>query len=539
MLACGLQLSVLAPDLPELGTSGILGAFLLGWLTIVSLIDQRLAREQVSEIGPVLLIVVASKLAPSLPLFTIALFLALALDIPHLRRGVLAVLLAGTILIVAGSKPWILLLACFVVAALFGRGEASREALEAMFSRQTASQEKTVAVNLREFQAKEAGYQHQLGLSEILDRFQERALASDTDEFYSLLLKALTDLDSQMSVAVVERGESGEIVVVSTAGFALQKFLPLPSISKEMRIWSSDGKRLCFLLSTEHLILCIPRRSREEIEKSGFLYQILARAHLLLRILKQNAELTRLVADKSLALEQLESSQARMLRSERLAAVGQLAAGVAHEINSPLAAIELQVDLINRRLEKGNAEGVKQSLEVVREAGGKAKAIIETLLDFSRPPGEGRSAVVIDALVRKSLDFLYPHLEAEGIELKQELDEGLELDVNSQEVSQILTNLVLNAKDALLQRAEGRRILVRLTATESCLELTVANNGPAIAEEVLPRLFDPFFTTKAPGEGTGLGLYISSSLAARNGAALKVAHEQGWVVFRLIFPRAN
>ena len=220
------------------------------------------------------------------------------------------------------------------------------------------------------------------------------------------------------------------------------------------------------------------------------------------------------------AQQELQASQEQLIHSSKMAAVGQLAAGVAHELNSPLAACLLSVQAGRRSLTKGRVERGIDRFDQCEEALRKAKGIVDGLLSQSRLSGEGKVACELAEAVSATLKFLQERVGRFQCEMKLEIAARVSAYLDPAELTQILTNLVLNSAQAM--QSEGGVITVKLTEKDEHAILEVKDQGPGIPPEYQERLFQPFFTTKPEGEGTGLGLFISKELAERNDGELKL-----------------
>ena len=240
---------------------------------------------------------------------------------------------------------------------------------------------------------------------------------------------------------------------------------------------------------------------------------------------------------------QISEMQEQLSRSRRLATVGQLAAGVAHEINNPLAAITTCAEATLRDLRETPALSTLAEEhswtfyleEIVRQAL-RCKAITRGLLDLSRQRRARREPCDLNALVERGVMLLSQREEARSVTLRTALDSQLdEVATDEVLVRQILDNLLTNALDAV----EGRGSIKVSTVLDSgrvCIE--VADTGAGIPAELLVRIFDPFYTTKEAGKGSGLGLAISTTLAEALGGALTVESKPGaGSRFRLWLPR--
>ena len=246
-------------------------------------------------------------------------------------------------------------------------------------------------------------------------------------------------------------------------------------------------------------------------------------------------------------LEQLErtttdltTAQEQLIRSARLAAVGRLSAGVAHEIGNPLAAIRGLLDL----MQAGDLELSEQEefiARIQREAG-RIHHTIRDLLDFSRNDSvqEGRIESSADLLevVSDTVKLIDRQSRFRDIELAVALGEGLpRVRGDHERLRQLLLNLLFNAADALSGKG---RIDVRASNGGGIVSLTVEDDGPGISSEIIEQVFDPFVTTKAPGKGTGLGLAVCHTIVERLGGSIHAANRpEGGAAFEVRLPAAR
>ncbi|MBI3929340.1 MAG: hypothetical protein HY319_27585 [Armatimonadetes bacterium] len=239
------------------------------------------------------------------------------------------------------------------------------------------------------------------------------------------------------------------------------------------------------------------------------------------------------------AYRRLEQSEAQLLQSSKLAAVGQLAAGVAHELNTPLATILLEVESLELDLEELSPGEVRQSLERSGAEVLRARTIVDKLLYYARDArSEGRRPSDVNQVVRDTLALIGGGLRQDGIEIRKELAELPPVVANPNELQQIVINLLLNARDALAGRADAE-VRLETRVEEGSAVLRVRDNGPGVPAGLLAEIFDPFFTTKPVGRGTGLGLSISRQIAAAHGGALDLDPDGPGACFRLALPIAE
>jgi two-component system NtrC family sensor kinase len=239
----------------------------------------------------------------------------------------------------------------------------------------------------------------------------------------------------------------------------------------------------------------------------------------------------------------LAEVQEQLARSRRLATIGQLAAGVAHEINNPLAAITTCAEATLRDL-KSEPETARLSEarqwdyyleEIVRQAL-RCKQITRGLLDLSRQKRARRDPIDLNRVVQEATQIFEQRGSGELVRVEVQTDSSVgEVATDEAMVRQILDNLLSNALDAV---ARGGRIRVSTILEGERVRVEVRDDGPGIAPETLASIFDPFFTTKDPGRGAGLGLAISLTLAEALGGALTVESKPGvGSCFRLWLPR--
>jgi PAS domain S-box-containing protein len=213
----------------------------------------------------------------------------------------------------------------------------------------------------------------------------------------------------------------------------------------------------------------------------------------------------------------------QLVHSERLSAIGELVAGVAHEINNPLQTIIGCVELM---IEERGSAGPHRDLELVRQEASRAGQIVRNLLAFARRSSPDRSAADLNQIARATARLCEHQLALRNISLQLELHPGvMPVLVNREEIQQVVLNLVLNAEHAIGD-APGT-IVIRTNAGEHAHTLQVIDDGPGISAKLKGRVFEPFFTTKDVGEGTGLGLSIALGIATAHGGALELCGPDG------------
>jgi signal transduction histidine kinase len=226
----------------------------------------------------------------------------------------------------------------------------------------------------------------------------------------------------------------------------------------------------------------------------------------------------------ALRLRQLAEAQEQLVQSGKMAAVGQLAGGVAHEINNPLAVILGFAQGLDRRVPEGDPLRLPVS-SILREAV-RCKNLVQELLTFSRAGKKSFESVELNTVVKSTLVLIEARARTQGVQIVQELTEKLPpLHANKTQLQQILVNIGTNALDAM----KGGGALTIRTRTDGpgnvCMEVT--DTGSGIPEEVRPRIFDPFFTTKPVGEGTGLGLSLVYEIVQQHRGSITVESQVG------------
>ncbi len=235
----------------------------------------------------------------------------------------------------------------------------------------------------------------------------------------------------------------------------------------------------------------------------------------------------------------------RILQSEKLAAIGQLAAGIMHEINNPLATIGACVAALENRVEDdlpaGQRAGMQEYLEIIDKEVQRCEGIVDGLLDFSRPKGKAKGPVNVSAIVEDTLFLIKHHERFKRIEMTRDLCETLPLvHANAEQLIQVFMAIMLNALDAM---EHGGSLTVRTlpgTVHADEVEIHIADTGVGIPRTEVAKIFEPFFTTKPPGRGTGLGLSVCYGIVAEHGGRIEVDSQPGrGSTFRVFLPIAR
>jgi len=249
------------------------------------------------------------------------------------------------------------------------------------------------------------------------------------------------------------------------------------------------------------------------------------------------------VSERHDAARQIERQREALRQSEKLTAMGSLLAGVAHELNNPLAIVMGRASLLEEKCEEQPA--LKADAARIREAAERCGRIVRTFLDMARNRPSRRSAVSLNEMARAAAEMLLYGYQTHDIELQLALADGLPaVQADADQIGQVVMNLLVNAQQALAGFDGARRVRVETgvepaaAGREASVWLRVQDNGPGVDGGLRSRLFEPFFTTKAEGAGTGLGLAVSRSLARDHGGdvVLEPRAEQGGASFLLSLP---
>jgi len=228
----------------------------------------------------------------------------------------------------------------------------------------------------------------------------------------------------------------------------------------------------------------------------------------------------------------------QIIQSERLAAMGQMIGGFAHELNNPLTSILGMSEL----LQDGQAtEGTRKQLEILQQQARRAVEIVQNLMYFSRPPAPGKTPIDLGELVQRTLHLHAYSLRKSNITVDF-LREGVLPPVtgDAHQLMQVFLNLILNSEQAMREVRDKGTLRIRLEKGEKTVSVIFQDDGPGIPPEILPNIFDPFYTTKRPGRGTGLGLSICKAiLREHNGNVEAASGPGGGAVFTVTLPVAQ
>jgi len=268
----------------------------------------------------------------------------------------------------------------------------------------------------------------------------------------------------------------------------------------------------------------MPESSKNEI---GDLTRSLS--HMLRRLDENKRELQSHISSLEKANRDLRQAQDEIIRSEKLASVGRLAAGIAHEIGNPIGIILGYLDLLSTG--DVSEEDKKDFLSRIESEIVRVNQIIRQLLDFSRPSSGEPEKTRVHDLVKMTLAMLEPQRMMGGVrttlDFKAQNDTVL---ADPNQLQQVFLNIIMNAADALTE-GEGeegiKQLKIRSERIQGSIEVRFSDTGPGIPDKELLRIFDPFYTTKEPGKGTGLGLSVCYRIVEGLGGTIRAESKPG------------
>jgi two-component system NtrC family sensor kinase len=242
--------------------------------------------------------------------------------------------------------------------------------------------------------------------------------------------------------------------------------------------------------------------------------------------------------------EALRLAEAEVARGEKLASIGQLAAGIAHELNNPLTGVLTFTSLLRQKMPAGSQDA--EDLDLVIRETRRCASIIRRLLDFARDKTPEHKPVDLNALIDETVRFVERSAALQQIEIATELDPALPpLLVDADLIKQVLINILVNAQQAIEERGSilvqsrlhAQRKLPGGRGTGPMVEIAISDTGCGIPSANLQRIFDPFFTSKEVGKGTGLGLSVSYGIVTSHGGEIEVESVVGQgSTFRIFLP---
>ena len=304
------------------------------------------------------------------------------------------------------------------------------------------------------------------------------------------------------------------------------------------------GFAMAFLLSSVIFFRLNIKRFNERRQAEAALRE--AHQELEQRIVERTADLTATNASLEEKVEALKTTESILretrdsaVQAGKLAVLGQMAAGISHEVNQPLTALHTFTDNAVRLLEMGRLDDVRENLGFIKQMAARMEHIVGEIKTFARKPAVERRAVAVAGVVGQALMLVEPRRRKLNAFIDvSELPGDLEVWADAQRLEQVLVNLLLNGLDAVAD-AEVKRVEIRVHSTTDGVRIVVHDCGPGIPAEVLPHLFEPFFTTKSSGQGLGLGLAISRMIVSGFGGRIDVRNpDAGGAEFVVVLEKA-
>lgn len=332
---------------------------------------------------------------------------------------------------------------------------------------------------------------------------------------------------------IVVTRKNGSIVDVNPAGLRMLGHKKDEVLSEEARIQDffedpEDWDRLCKDLDRHGFT------ANDEIKmkiKDGSVRRALVSSGVDSANPQDDASVHLMIKD----IEQRKMMEQQLTQADKLASIGQLSAGIAHEINNPLGIILGYTQLLLRN--ESADDGRYQDLKTIEKHVRTCKAIVEDLLNFARSSKPTRDMVLLNEALEDVITFIQHHSTLEEVEIVKRYDGDLPpMELDEKKIKQVFMNLIMNAKHAV-----GKKGKITLSTSykpgDSKAVVEVADNGYGIEKKNLQRIFDPFFTTKPTGEGTGLGLSVSYGIVKSHGGDIFVESEAGkGSTFRVVLP---
>ncbi|WP_035057769.1 ATP-binding protein [Andreprevotia chitinilytica] len=347
----------------------------------------------------------------------------------------------------------------------------------------------------------------ELGLvgRQTIDHDTERAFLQSEARRIDVLMQTikLPDLDWQI-VLLTDLAPVRQVVARAVVGTALG----LLALLSWWLFWRQRRRRIRDNLRASAAL----RQAHDELEQ-----KVAERTH---ELVDANDQLQREIAERIRTEANLRAAQNELVQAGKLAVLGQMAAGVTHELNQPLTAMRALADNAKLLLERGNTAAVGDNLLHISQLTARMGKITGQLRAFARKSDSVAEPVLVKQAIANAQLLLEQRLRQQQVVLDiRQSDESVQVSCNPVRLEQVLINLLRNALDAVRDQPDAA-ISVNVLRDDGKVRITVTDNGPGISPEHLPSLFDPFFTTKGDSEGLGLGLAISLSIVRDFGGNL-------------------
>ena len=365
---------------------------------------------------------------------------------------------------------------------------------------------------------------------EITARKEAEAKLRASEEQYRAIINATAD-------ALILWNDKGEIVDLNPAtwkmaGYSKEEFLSTPI---QQHFHESS------LYAFDEFMAAVVQGKTIQMEAKGFrkdgsiayietrtvpmLYQ--GNPHVL--------SISRDITEQKNVEKELARQREALRQNEKLSAMGELLAGVAHELNNPLAILMGRAALLESKTQDPS---VRSEVDKIHKAAQRCGRIVHTFLSMARHKPAERKPTQLNDLVVSAIELLGYNLRTSGIEVETRLAHDLpKQSMDEDQVGQVIVNLLVNAQQILTEQPEPRHVIVETGVTADGLYCRVADNGPGVPVELRQRVFDPFFTTKQDSLGTGIGLSVSRSIAREHGGELRLLESASGASFELWIPQ--
>jgi len=383
---------------------------------------------------------------------------------------------------------------------------------------------------------------------EILDEFMKLVVSNlDLDAVLNNVIEYImkvTNADRGFLILLDEAGKPYSQVIRTKEKFDEKKDAFFKNFSRTITekvlktqrpIWLTDVQANSRFANAESVlaldirsVVCVPLK-KEKKEIIGLIY--IDRQSLVDAFTSGDLTLVESLAEyASIALinarlhsgvqKKLKTTEVQLIQSEKMATVGVLAGGVAHEINTPLGAILLNAEMLLREIE---AKPYRKMLEKIEEGTRRCKEIVEMLLRYSRKTGANFEELDLNQVIDRACAFLKHQLRQDKIRLRKQQGKVSSIEGNFNELMQVFNNLIVNAKEAIKSIKESGTITIKSYQQGDFAVVQIKDDGKGIPEEHIGRIFDPFFTTKDVGKGTGLGLSIVYRIVENHKGSIEVS----------------
>jgi len=234
------------------------------------------------------------------------------------------------------------------------------------------------------------------------------------------------------------------------------------------------------------------------------------------------------------ALQAAKNAQGQLIQSEKLSAIGEFVAGIAHELNNPLTGV---IGFSEMLQDSDMGDRQKKFVGRIMESAERCQRIVQNLLSFARQHPPERNWVVINTLIESAIEIVNYELRTSNIEVIRNFDSDLPpVLVDPHQLQQVFLNILNNARQAIIDHQESGRIRISTSLIDSNIRIIFEDNGPGIPEQNLSRIFDPFYTTKPVGVGTGLGLSLSYGIVREHGGSIHARNTSAGAIFIIDLP---